>query len=70
MYLLNINKRLVLTGGWVGREVLDHGSLHGWDSPATQDYSVYSNDAWKTWTQKARDDEDMWDCFKHMAVQY
>lgn len=47
---------LILTGGWVGGEVLNHAPLHERDPPTAQDYSVDCNNAWNTTLRKAHDE--------------
>lgn len=41
----------ILTGGWVGGEVLYHASLHDRDSPAAKDNRIYCNNSWKRCSQ-------------------
>lgn len=55
----------ILTGGWVGCEVLNHAPLHCRDPPATQDYSIYRNDTLKMVRGRAAYYEEMWDTIKH-----
>lgn len=43
----------ILTGSWVGGEVLNHASLHDWDPPAAKDNSIYCNDSWKQCSQNS-----------------
>lgn len=43
-----------LTGGRVGREVSDHGTLQSWNSPAEEHQHIRSNDPWEKSTKYER----------------
>lgn len=43
-----------LTGGRVGREVSDHGTLQSWNPPAEEHQRISSNDPWEKSTKSEK----------------